>query len=198
MLELPWLTHPWIPPNDTIHPFLFRHPSLSGVISPLEYADPVSTAIQALKYRGQTTWIETLALCIHLNWPAHIATPSFWIPIPLHRSRYQQRGFNQALFLAKELARLQGGIVLSNLLIRTQATRSSAQEKLDKEERLRELHDTFGVRPIKNMSKITSACLVDDVLTTGATLSIAAEILYQAGIQSIIATTVARTFSPST
>jgi ComF family protein len=194
MLELPWLNQSWVSPEDTIHPFLFRHPSLTGVISPLEYADPVSTAIHALKYRGQTTWVETLALCIHLNWPEHIATPTVWVPIPLHSSRYRQRGFNQALFLAKALAQLRGGIVLSNWLIRTQATRSSAQEKLEKEERLRELHDTFGLRPIKNTGNITSVCLVDDVLTTGATLSIAAEMLHQTGISSITATTVARTF----
>ena len=109
--------------------------------------------------------------------------------MPLHPHRLRERGFNQALLLARALGRRRGLPVASRALVRRRATR--AQPGLAAPERRRNLRDAFAVAsPATVQSR--HIVLVDDVLTTGATADACARVLVAAGAKRIDVYTVGR------
>ena len=110
------------------------------------------------------------------------------IPVPLHPARQRERGFNQATLLAELLSK-QISIPFKPLLKRVRYT--TTQTALDRAERMENLHNAFRLR--KNISvQGLRVLLIDDVLTTGSTLSECARILKRAGAISVHAATAAR------
>src|SRR5216684_5008692 len=110
------------------------------------------------------------------------------IPVPLHPARERERGFNQATLLA-ELLRSNMSIQMNPMLERTRYT--TTQTAFDRAERMENLHGAFRLRKSADVRKL-HVLLIDDVLTTGSTLSECARTLKQAGAQSVCATTAAR------
>jgi len=102
-----------------------------------------------------------------------------FVPIPLHKKRQIERGFNQAEILARLLAKKHGGFIELKLLKRKKHTLQQA--KLTREERLVNMKESFIVQ-----GQAEEIVLVDDVLTTGATFSEAAKVLKMAGVKKII------------
>ncbi|MEO8581960.1 MAG: ComF family protein [Patescibacteria group bacterium] len=100
-------------------------------------------------------------------------TVDFLVPVPLHRSRQRERGFNQAELLAKHLSK-RWEIPIVNALHRPKATTPQAQ--LDRAKRLTHLTDAFNISPNSSITGKTIA-LIDDVTTTGTTLNECARIL---------------------
>ncbi|RMH93766.1 ComF family protein [Lysobacter pythonis] len=109
------------------------------------------------------------------------------IPVPLHRRRLAARGHDQALELARPLARALGLPLRHDLLWRCKHT--GAQSRLDQATRRRNLRDAFRVRGGAAPARVT---LIDDVMTTGATLEAAARALRQAGVARVDAWVCAR------
>jgi ComF family protein len=106
------------------------------------------------------------------------------VPIPLHRSRLRERGYNQAALLARAIGAVKGVSVCEGVLIRLRAT--GHQAKLSRESRLRNLSGAFAVGPAASPPwEDRRVLLVDDVLTTGTTVTAAAEILYRTGARSV-------------
>jgi competence protein ComFC len=105
------------------------------------------------------------------------------VPIPLHRSRIRERGFNQAELIAKHLSR-RWNIPLHNALIRSRAT--SPQAQLDRQERLTHLSDAFTMSP-SSVEHIRDKVigLIDDVATTGTTLNECAKVLKKCGAKNV-------------
>ncbi|QSH42167.1 ComF family protein [Lentisphaerota bacterium ZTH] len=110
------------------------------------------------------------------------------VPVPLHWSRCFYRGYNQAELLCEELSRL-CGIPCRRLLRRVKRTRQQA--KLDRDERRRNLQDAFALSPVSEL-KSQTILLVDDVMTTGATLSTATEVLKKHGVARVFVLIVGR------
>jgi competence protein ComFC len=110
------------------------------------------------------------------------------VPVPLHSTRYRERGFNQASLLAERLAR-RAGVPVLDCLQRTRYT--TTQTRLDRHERMENLRNAFRVR---HSSAVLSRhlLLVDDVFTTGSTVDECARILRLAGAASVRVVTVAR------
>lgn len=114
--------------------------------------------------------------------------PDAIVPVPLHRSRLRQRGYDQALELARPLASALEIPLLDTALFRALATHP--QSRLDAADRRYNLEDAFDVRP--GIDLPAHLVLVDDVMTTGATLHSAARTLYRAGAVRVDAWVAAR------
>jgi ComF family protein len=114
--------------------------------------------------------------------------PDAIVPVPLHRARLRQRGYDQALELAKPLARALNLPLLGNVLHRHKTT--TAQSRLDADARQRNLRDAFVVDGGTALPK--HVVLIDDVMTTGATLHAAAHALRKAGVHQVDAWVCAR------
>lgn len=110
------------------------------------------------------------------------------VPVPLHPARERERGFNQAALLAEILAR-QVAVPLGAALERIRYT--TTQTAYDRTERMENLHNAFRLRKNMNVRQLR-VLLIDDVLTTGSTLSECARILKESGAISVHAATAAR------
>ena len=108
------------------------------------------------------------------------------VPIPLHRKRRRQRGYNQAEIIAGEIGRLAGLPVYRQLLVRCIPTRP--QKELNDRERKNNLKKAFKV--VGNKVQLDHILLVDDIYTTGSTMDGAAEALRKAGVSHIYALSV--------
>lgn len=110
------------------------------------------------------------------------------VPVPLHPARKRERGFNQAELLARELSRSRS-LSLGNVLNRIRYT--TTQTQFDRNERMENLRGAFRLRRGCDVQGLRML-LVDDVLTTGSTLSECASVLKKAGARSVRAVTAAR------
>ena len=169
-----------------------RHPNgLDACHAAVDYGYPWSGVLQAFKFRGDPGWAGALATLLRSTpWvePA-LEAAELVLPIPLAPQRLRMRGFNQAQLLAQALApaRVQAG-----LLLRTHDT--PAQSGLDRARRLHNLVRAFAVEPLRAAQLAgRQVLLVDDVMTTGATLQAAAAVLRQAGAARVTALVLART-----
>jgi ComF family protein len=148
---------------------------LNRIICATLYEPPISDAIQALKYGSARSLGHRLGTLIpeltkNRPWP----NDPLVIPVPIHRRRERERGFNQAELLALSICGQTGWELRADLLVRTRYT--PPQAKLDKRARQQNLADAFvlqGLEAIQNRHVI----LVDDVLTTGSTLAACAAAL---------------------
>jgi len=111
------------------------------------------------------------------------------VPVPLHRQRQKERGYNQADLIAKPLARKLGLPYRAVLLVRTKPRPD--KHILSLEERWDSVRGAFATRPGSKVDNLR-VLLIDDVMTTGATLDAAAKALRGAGAKSVIGLTVAR------
>lgn len=112
-----------------------------------------------------------------------LSAPCF-VPVPLAAARLRERGFNQSAHLAAALARRTGGTVVDDALVRVRTTESQTQ--LTPAERRANVHDAFAA-PVQRRAAIRgrTLVLVDDVLTTGATLNACAVALLDGGASDI-------------
>lgn len=111
------------------------------------------------------------------------------LAVPLHRRKIRQRQFNQALVLAKSLARAFGKEIDSRSLVKVKG--GAAQVSLSRAERLQNVKGAFQVR-YGNRLRGKNALLIDDVFTTGATVNECARMLKEAGAGSVQVLTLAR------
>jgi ComF family protein len=153
------------------------------------YAGPLRHALSRLKYGGAARLARPLA---ELAAPAlhsllSIAGAAALVPVPVHALRLRQRGYNQAGLLAAELARLVG-LPLTEALVRERPT--TQQHRLDRAARLRNLRDAFAAQPATRPPR--TVILVDDILTTSATLEACATVLRAAGAERVLGFAIAR------
>ncbi|MDJ0920959.1 MAG: ComF family protein [Henriciella sp.] len=150
----------------------------------IAYDDVSRQIILDLKHAGRRDGLATMT-----NWMAmagqDILQQTDWlVPVPLHYQRLAKRGFNQSVWLAQGVARQSHNLVLVDALKRTRATPS--QGGLTAKQRRDNVKGAFSVRPSRaarlNGATVT---LVDDVYTTGSTLSACAKALKQAGAASV-------------
>ena len=112
------------------------------------------------------------------------------IPVPLHPERERERGFNQALLLAKELSRLSGLPLDEHAMVRRSHTQRH-RAGMDAKARRQSVEGAFALRHA-DFVEGRRVLLVDDVFTTGATVSAGAEVLKENGAKEVFVLTVAR------
>ena len=166
---------------------LRRPPLLQAAHAAFLYARPLDRLLPRYKFHHDLAAGRLLArLMAHAF--ASCDRPQALVPVPLHRQRLRWRGYDQALELAKPLASTLRLPLRADLLQRVQAT--GAQSRLDAAARRRNLHDAFRVA---SRGIPEHVALVDDVMTTGATLHAAALALRRAGVARVDAWVCART-----
>ena len=156
----------------------------------LHYNPPLTGIISRFKYHGQRTGLKTFrALQLQNSQLTEIARPELIIPVPLHRKRLQERGFNQALVLARTFYPEERRLVDFSTMIRQRHT--NPQTGLSGKDRRRNLKNAFLVT---NEEKVQGkrVVLVDDVFTTGTTVSECARVLKRAGASEVNVLTLAR------
>jgi ComF family protein len=153
-------------------------------------------AIHLLKYNKKTGIMRSLKKIIksyfdHLD--SSLPCLDLVVPIPLHRKKLRERGFNQAELIAKVVAKhLQVRLTKDNLK-RTKAT--ITQTSLDREERRRNLRKAFTVKN-RDEFQAKNVLLVDDVYTTGTTIKEAAKVLKEARVKDVYVFALARAPQP--
>lgn len=170
------------------HPGCAKRLGLDGLVVVCRYRGPVRNAIIKIKYKWIYDIEKILATIISQNlWKFDFPADSILVPIPLHAKRKRWRGFNQAELLGKDLARRFKHPYL-DLLLRNRYTRP--QVELKKDDRKKNVEGAFS---LKKQSGIYGKkfILVDDVYTSGATMSECAKVLKKAGASSVWALAVA-------
>lgn len=154
------------------------------------YEEIIASLIHGLKYSGNMTGLETFQ---YLGRQSPILgdlhTPDFILPVPLHIKRLRQRGFNQALLLAKKLFPEEKEKIKFDILLRL--TDTPTQTGLSGKERRGNLKNAFIVKRPSIISG-RSILLLDDVLTTGSTVNECAKALKKAGCKRVEILTICR------
>ncbi len=153
------------------------------------YQEPVVTFLHSLKYGGDLTVLPSLERIIRAGKTNHLAADEWIVPVPLHLKRLRQRGFNQAVLLAEILYPNDKERIQVDLLQRVRDT--DPQTGLDGTARRKNLRHAFTVSGAGKLQG-RSVLLVDDVLTTGSTVSECSRVLLHAGAKAVKVLTLAR------
>jgi ComF family protein len=157
------------------------------------YEGVMREAVHLFKYRRRTALGRRLMDRLASSLPA-LPPSDGVLPVPLHPSRLREREFNPALLLARILAGREGVPLFPDLLIRTRPT--PPQMALHRRERRKNVRHAFAVNANADVSGLRWL-LVDDVLTTGATVNECARILKRNGAAEVTVVTLARVDAPS-
>ena len=158
------------------------------------YSGAVRNALHDLKYAGEKRLAVPLGKAIARRWARAGAGGDVLVPVPVHADRLKKRGYDQAHLLSAVASR-DLGLPMAPILERVRAT--TAQFDLDRRRRARNVVGAFSVKPRPGTARRSPlhgrwVVLIDDVVTTGATLSACADALWQAGAMGVSAIAVAR------
>jgi ComF family protein len=154
------------------------------------YSGPVRDALHALKYTGERRLVPPLADALAARWNRAAAGGDLVTWVPVHRSRLRERGFDQAEELARAMAQ-RIGLPTARILERRQ--RTTAQHQLGQAARAGNISDAFMVPDeAREQAQGRWVIVVDDIVTTGATLAGCAGALLGADAMAVSAMCVAR------
>lgn len=154
-------------------------------LAPYQYQQPIQGLIYALKFSRQHYYADILAdlLCHRLEEYYASGTdimPQYLIPVPLHPKRLRQRGYNQALEIAKPIAKKFNIPILWKRIVRLRHT--DAQAEIDRQQRAQNVKNAFAVKT--DLSNCHVA-IIDDVYTSGNTVKSLAQALDTAGVSRV-------------
>jgi ComF family protein len=155
-----------------------------------KYDESSKKLIHALKYNDQTYLARIFAKLLFNSYKQDILKYDVIAPVPMHWLKRMFRMYNQAMLLAQEISSISGLPVINDNLQKVRWTK--AQSSLDKNARLSNLQGSFKVKN-PDFFKGKKVILVDDVLTTGATVKECAKLLKKSGASQIMVLTIAAT-----
>ena len=194
--DLPYLPRPRCPQcaspsfgGKTCGRCLAQAPAYDATVAVFAYAFPADVLVQGLKFRGELSLAPLLANEMAREFERQACeSVDFVVPVPLYDTRLRERGYNQAMEIARALAKLNATKVMPDLCMRVRDT--AAQLDLPLKERRANVRDAFSCRRAVEGKRIA---VVDDVMTTGATLDEVASTLKKFGATRVVNWVVART-----
>lgn len=155
-------------------------PAFAATMSAFAYAGPIRHLLHELKFRHKLHAARVLGELMVRELNSRDARVDLILPVPLHAARLRERGYNQALELARPIARALNIPIDLHSCERTRAT--APQSDLPSEQRSRNVKNAFVlVRELK----ARRIALVDDVMTTGATVESLAALLRKSGVEEV-------------
>lgn len=180
---------------------LDRAGPMSGCVAAVDYNEPWRQWIHRFKHQNQPEWAKVFAriLVSRSEVRSMLARASIWMPIPMAPKALGERGYNPAWELTRHLHRLwvrevdpPGPTVNPHWLLKT--TDTPAQHTLTRSERMVNLRHAFTLEPLAiHAIRGQTVALIDDVMTTGATLEAAAKALQRTGAGEVVGVVLART-----
>ena len=167
-------------------------PAYHSARAALRYDDASRPLVLAFKHGGRTDRLASFAAQMQRAGRVALGAADQLVPVPLHRSRLIRRRYNQSALLARALSR-RTGTPVAQPIIRTRRTRS--QGELSAVGRRRNVGGAFAVPDPEAVSG-RHLVLIDDVMTTGATLNACARTLKRAGAARVDALCLARVVRP--
>jgi ComF family protein len=162
-------------------------PAYARAVVPFHYAPPIDYLIRSLKFNARFPCARLLGQLLAEALAAETDRPHCIVPMPLHVGRYRARGYNQALEIAREVSRILAIPLDPQACARVLPTRP--QTRLSGKERLRNVRKAFRASGAMNARHVA---ILDDVMTTGATVGELAQALRKAGAARVDVWAVAR------
>jgi competence protein ComFC len=185
---LPHLQQPALPSNRLSWLQLERI-FFDGTLAVYQYSAIVQELVHQFKYNGMTFLASLFGKAIASRLLQNSEEIEALVPVPLHRSRLRERGYNQSLLLAQQIAKAIGAPVIEGRLVRVKNTMSQAT--LTRQERMSNVTNAFQLKQ-PEIFKGKSIGLVDDVFTTGSTMNECARLLKEAGATSVTCISIVR------
>lgn len=147
------------------------------------YDETMKLSIYQMKFHNKREYADFYVrqMCRMLEPVMPIWNPQALIPVPLHKSRYKKRGFNQSLLLAEGIGKSFSIPVRAELVERTKAT--IPQKELDVKKRKNNLKNAFKIK--EHDVKLDRVLVIDDIYTTGSTIDAISELLLARGVKKI-------------
>lgn len=170
-----------LPFSDTLCGHCRRNPpAYDRILAPFVYSNPLDWLIPRLKFSARLPHARLLGELLLAHCAQQQALPQCLIPVPLHRARLRQRGFNQALEIARPLARGLNIPINKHSVVRIHST--SPQMALPAKKRQSNIRGAFELRKPLGLRHVA---LIDDVVTTAATVNELARVLKKAGVERV-------------
>jgi len=166
-----------------------NRPEIDGIRSPLRFEGLVRQAVYQFKYNNLRDIASTLAEMMAEYLDKNQVPDEVLVPVPLHKKRLRQRGYNQSLLLAKELSKITGIPLAADCIQKVRPTPPQA-DTAGLKQRLENVGGAFAASPTG--FKRQSIILIDDVATSGATLNACATAFKKAGASAVWGLTIAR------
>ena len=163
-------------------------PTVNGIRAPYVFEGAVRDLVHDLKYRNLRASAAELARLMADCLRRNELSPDVLVPVPLHRSAERQRGYNQSKLLCKEMAKLTQIPMRAGLLRRERDT--PPQVSMESHDKRR--HNMVGAFECDTDVKGLAVLVIDDVVTTGSTMSACADALKKAGASSVWGLALAR------
>lgn len=167
--------------NDEIYP---EHTPFLLLLS-FYYEEPLQLALRQLKFHGRTDFAPALARYLCQTYRRHRLLCDAIVPMPLHYKRLKQRGYNQAGLLGAAMAELLDLPLLEDLLLRERASARQSEYR-SREEKMANVQGIFSVDE-EYLAALSGrrVLLLDDIVTSGATMSAAGVCLEDVGIEVV-------------
>jgi ComF family protein len=177
-----------VPANEICGSCLKKPPAFTRTLAALRYTFPADALIHALKYQTHLAIAPVLADLFIARLETAESLPDVIVPMPLHPIRLRERGFNQAMEISRRIAKQTGIALLPDGCSRIKHT--LPQTGLPWKERQKNIRRAFSCKIDVSGKHVA---IVDDVMTTGATLNELAQVLRRRGATEISNWVIART-----
>lgn len=157
-----------------------RLPAIDTVIAPFTYAYPLDHLVRDFKFNRDMAALEACSEVFSVTVSDHLQEAGLIVPVPLGRRRYRSRAFNQAALLGAPVAHALGLSLAADVLRRV--TERGVQSKLDPAQRRANIRHAFELR---ESVRDRDVVIVDDVITTGATVIEIARLLRRGGARRV-------------